>query len=180
MHLAPVAAIALLSPIPHDGVLRSMLSLVRRSPIGAAKMLAAVAEARLARCASAPAGMHSATSNSDGVARMASRLRSESLLAMAQAIWQPRPQAGVPVPLHFFGATGDKIIPADEVRRAARFYGAPVTIYEGMSHAFQVERDWSLIADDIVRWLTEENVIGIRHQGKTNRKTRSSTSSKAR
>ena len=103
---------------------------------------------------------------------MAARLRSESLLALTQAVWQRSPTAEAPVPLHFFGATGDYIIPADEVRRAAKFYGAPVKIYQGMSHAFQVERDWSLIAGDILSWLADKNPIGADIRGKQRVRTR--------
>jgi pimeloyl-ACP methyl ester carboxylesterase len=159
MHLVPVSAVALLSPVPPDGVLRSMVSMTLRSPISAVKMLAVIAEARFALIASAPFGMHSDTSDPEGVTWIAGRLRSESLLALTQAIWQRLPHAPAPVPLHFFGATGDHIIPAEEVRRAADLYGAPVTIYEGMSHAFQVERDWAQIAGDILRWLSEEGLV---------------------
>lgn len=171
MHLAPVAAVALLSPVPPDGVLRSMLSLARRSPMGAAKMIAAITDARLTRIASAPAGIYSSTSDPDGAIRMTAQLRSESLLALTQALWQPMPKVKAPAPLHFFGATGDHIIPADEVRRAARFYDAPVTIYEGMSHAFQVERDWQQIAGDILNWLTEEKLAGVHAKRKSRPKS---------
>ena len=147
-----------LSPVPPDGVLRSMISMALRSPISAAKMIAAIADARLARIASAPEGMHSDTSSPDGVAWMAGQLRSESLLALTQALWQPMPSAAAPAPLHFYGATGDYIIPPEEVCRAAELYSAPVTIYEGMSHAFQVERDWARIASDILSWLSMEGL----------------------
>jgi pimeloyl-ACP methyl ester carboxylesterase len=153
MHSVPIWAIALLSPVPPDGLLRSMASLAQRSPISFVKMAAIVAEARLSKVGSAPVGMFSSTSDADGGIQMANRLHSESMLALTQALWQPLPKATAPVPLHFFGATGDHIIPAHEVRRAAAFYKAPVTIYEGMSHALQVERDWPMIANDILRWV---------------------------
>jgi pimeloyl-ACP methyl ester carboxylesterase len=159
MHLVPVSAVALLSPVPPDGILRSMISMTLRSPISAAKMLAVITDARFASIASAPEGMHSDTSDPDGVPWMAGRLRSESLLALTQAIWQRLPRAAAPVPLHFFGATGDHIIPPEEVRRAADLYSAPVTIYDGMSHAFQVERDWAQIASDILNWLSGEGLV---------------------
>ncbi len=159
MQLVPVSAVALLSPVPPDGVLRSLVSMTLRSPISAAKMLAVITDARFARIASAPEGMHSDTSKPDGVTWMAGRLRSESVLALTQAIWQRVPYAAAPVPLHFFGATGDHIIPPEEVRRAADLYGAPVTIYDGMSHAFQVERDWAQIASDILNWLFGEGLV---------------------
>ena len=76
MHLVPVSAVALLSPVPPDGVLRSMVAMTLRSPISAAKMLAAITDARVARILSAPEGMHSDTSDPDGVAWMARQLRS--------------------------------------------------------------------------------------------------------
>ena len=170
MHLTPVAAVALLSPVPPDGVLRSVISLAQRSPMSAAKMLAAITDARLSRFASAPLGIHSVTSDPQGVVQMANRIRSESLLALTQALFQPVAKGKSPVPLHFYGATGDYIIPPEEVRRAAKLYDAPVTIYPGMSHAFQVERDWPVIAGDIFDWLVRiELISGQTRSGKQNR-----------
>lgn len=153
MYLAPVSAVALLSPVPPDGVLRSMISLTRRSPLSAVKMIAAIADARVTRFAPAPLGMFSKTSDPEGMAEMTANLRSESILTLTQALRQRLPEQKAPAPIHFWGATGDLIIPAAEVERAAKFYDAPVTIYEGMSHAFQVERDWQRIASDIFTWL---------------------------
>ncbi len=161
MYVVPVSAVALLSPVPPDGLWRSMISLMRRSPMSTAKMLAAITDARLTRAGSAPMGMFSDTSNPEKMAEMTAQLRSESLLALAQSLRQPLPSEKAPVPIHFFGATGDLIIPANEVARAARFYDAPVTIYEGMSHAFQVENEWKKIADDILGWLKKEHLAGV-------------------
>lgn len=160
MYLAPVSAVALLSPIPPDGILRSMLALTRRSPLSTVKMLVAIADARVTRLAAAPSGMFSETSDPKGIVEMTAELRSESLLAITQSLRQPLPDKKAPAPIHFWGATGDFIIPAKEVERAARFYDAPVTIYEGMSHAFQVEKDWRRIASDIFAWLEKQNLTG--------------------
>lgn len=153
MYDAQVSAVALLSPVPPDGLLRSMVSLTRRSPLSALKMIAAIADARVTRHAAAPSGMFSETSDPEGMAEMTANLRSESMLALTQALYQRLPGQKAQVPIHFWGATGDFIIPAAEVQRAAKLYDAPVTIYEGMSHAFQVERDWQQIASDIFTWL---------------------------
>lgn len=159
MERVPVSAIALLSPVPPDGIWRSLVSLSLRSPISAAKLAAVITDARVAKTAEAPTGMFSQTSLPDKVTTMTNNLRSESLLALTQALRQSMPNTKASVPLHFFGATGDYIIPAHEVRRAAQMYDAPVTIYEGMSHAFQVERDWSIIAQDILEWLKKARII---------------------
>jgi pimeloyl-ACP methyl ester carboxylesterase len=150
----PIAAAALLSPIPPDGVLRSMVALGRRSPVSLLKMLMVATDARITRYGTPPLGVYSETCDPALAAATTQKLRGESLLALAQTLVRRRGGSAPPnTPLHFFGAEGDYIIPAAEVRRSARLFNAPVTIYPGMSHSFQVERDWAVMAGDIRDWL---------------------------
>jgi pimeloyl-ACP methyl ester carboxylesterase len=149
----PVAATALLSPVPPDGVLRSMTMLGRRSPIGAIKMLMLAIDGRVNKYASAPIGIYSDTSDPASVAVFSKKLRGESLLALSQAIVRRHDPSQVRIPLHFYGAKGDYIIPASEVERVAKMHKAPFTIYPGMSHTFQQEREWRAVAKDIEKWL---------------------------
>lgn len=149
----PIAAAALLSPVPPDGVLRSMIMLGRRSPVGALKMLALAIDGRVNRYASAPVGIYSDTSDPAAVALFSNQLRGESLLALSQAIFRKHDPSDIRAPLHFFGAEGDYIIPATEVKRVADLHQAPCKIYPGMSHTLQQEREWRLIAVDIQQWL---------------------------
>lgn len=149
----PVAALALLSPIPPDGLLRSALALARQSPVSVAKLMALAVDARVARYGAPPIGIYSSTCDPVLADAITGQLRGESFRVLAQVLKPRRTPAPPSAPLHFFGAEGDHIIPAAEVRRAAQTYGAPVTIYPGMSHTFQAEADWATVAGDIVRWL---------------------------
>lgn len=149
----PVKALALLSPIPADGMWRSLLALGALSPLSLAKFLAVTVDGRVAQLAASPLGIYSKACDPALTQRITARLRGESLPMLASTLWRkppPKPSA----PLHFFGAEGDYIIPPREVRRIAKLYDAPVTIYPGMSHVFQAEPDWQVMAQDIADWLS--------------------------
>lgn len=51
------------------------------------------------------------------------------------------------------GAEGDRIIPASEVRRSAALINARFKSYKGMSHTFQAEREWPVVANDLLRFF---------------------------
>lgn len=153
MQHTPLAAVALLSPVPPDGLLRSAASLVRRSPVSLAKLLAVAIDARVTRYGTPPVGIYSDSCEPQVADAITRQLRGESLLALGQALWRRTSATASAVPLHFWGAEGDYIIPASEVRRTAQRYGAPVTIYPGMSHTFQAETEWQRVAGDIEHWL---------------------------
>jgi len=149
----PLAAAALLSPVPSDGVWRSLVSLGRRSPLSLAKLLSVAVDARVTNYGTPPVGIYSDSCDPALAEAITRRLRGESLRALGEALWRRDDTVLLATPLHFFGAEGDYIIPAREVRRMAARYAAPVTIYPGMSHTFQAERDWQRVAGDVLRWL---------------------------
>ena len=153
MQRTPLTAVALLSPVPPDGLLRSAATLLRRSPISLAKLLAVAVDARVTRFGSPPLGIYSASCDPQMAEAVTRQLRGESLLALGQALFHRQQMTPTKVPLHFFGAEGDYVIPSSEVRRTALRYGAPVTIYDGMSRTFQAEAEWHRVAGDILRWL---------------------------
>ena len=169
----PPAALGLLSPIPLHGVAGSVLALAKKSPTSVLKMGVVALEPRLARLVEAPLGIYS--SRISKAARMAVtlRLQAESPLALGQSLF-PRVthQQPPPCPLMFWGAEGDHIVPASEVRRAARDMRAEVRIFPGMSHNMQCEPDWRDVADDILTWIGSLS-LGKRERS---RKTRSSQS----
>lgn len=150
----PLAALGLLSPIPLDGAASSVWALAKQSPTSILKLGAVTLEPRLSRLGEAPLGIYS--SRVSGAARIAvtRRLQAESPLALAQSLF-PRAirQGPPPCPLHFWGAEGDHVIPANEVRRAARAMRAGARIFAGMSHTLQCEPGWKAVADDILAWI---------------------------
>lgn len=55
--------------------------------------------------------------------------------------------------LKIIGATHDLIIPASMVEMTARSYGVDAMLYPGMGHGLMLERDWTIVAQDIIDWL---------------------------
>lgn len=145
-------AALLLSPIPPDGALRSLVSLGLRSPSSVAKLLSVTVEPRATALGSPPVGIYSDAADpavADGITR---RLQAESLRALGEALVTRNIDVGrIDTPIFLYGAEGDHIIPADEVRRTSALLDAPVRIYPRMSHTFQAEPDWHRVADDMLR-----------------------------
>lgn len=151
----PLAGVALLSPIPSDGAWRSLLHLARRSPVSLAKLAAVMVDARVTRYGTPPVGIYSDRCDPALAESITRQLRAESLRTLGETLWRPRRALPTHTPLHFFGAEGDHIIPAREMRRMAAVHRAPVTIYPGMSHTFQAEPDWQRVADDVLAWFRQ-------------------------
>lgn len=150
----PVSAMALLSPIPIDGVARSALSLARKSPLSVLKMAALTFEPRITRFGEAPLGIYSDDVPEETRTAVTARLQAESPLVLMQSVFQPcKGLKPPPCPVQFWGAQGDHIIPASEVQRAAAALGTQARIFPGMSHVFQCEPNWKEVADDVLAWV---------------------------
>jgi pimeloyl-ACP methyl ester carboxylesterase len=150
----PIHALALLSPIPADGVARSVLSLAKKSPISVLKLASVTIRPQFARSGQPPIGIYSEHVPEPQRQAVTRRLQAEAPLVLLQSIApRLRRPAKLPCPVHFWGAEGDHIIPAREVQRAAKLIGAESTIFPGMSHTFQVEPNWKALADDVLAWL---------------------------
>lgn len=149
-----LAALSLLSPIPLHGVGGSVLALAKRSPTSILKLGAVALEPRLSRLGEAPLGIYSPQVSKDARIAVTRRLQAESPLVLGQCLFPSATHRdSPPCPLHFWGAEGDHIIPAGEVRRAARDMRAGCRIFGGMSHTMQCEPDWEDVADDILAWI---------------------------
>ncbi|MDX1670231.1 MAG: alpha/beta hydrolase [Limnobacter sp.] len=147
-------ALCLLSPIPDDGAARSVWKLFKKSPASAFKLAAVAFEPRFTRLANAPVGIYSSKVNATTQAQVTGRLQAESVRVLMESLkTRPRPLGQHDVPVHYWGAEGDHIIPASEVERVARMNKAPFKIMAGMSHTFQAEPNWDELAADIVNWL---------------------------
>lgn len=150
----PVHALALLSPIPADGVARSVLSLAKKSPVSVLKLASVTVTPQFARSGQPPIGIYSRSVPEHQRQSVTRRLQAEAPLALLQSIApQLRRPTKLPCPVHFWGAEGDHIIPAQEVQRAAKLMGVESTIFPGMCHTFQVELNWKMLADDVLAWL---------------------------
>lgn len=55
--------------------------------------------------------------------------------------------------LLIIGAEQDMIIPPSLVQMTARSYGNEASLYAGMGHGLMLERDWQVVAQDILDWL---------------------------
>jgi pimeloyl-ACP methyl ester carboxylesterase len=55
--------------------------------------------------------------------------------------------------LWVIGAERDTIIPVSLVEMTARSYGVTATTYPGMGHGLMLERDWQIVAQDLVDWM---------------------------
>lgn len=169
----PLAALGLLSPIPLHGVADSVLALAKKSPISVLKLGAVALEPRLSRLVEAPLGIYSSRISKEARMAVTSRLQAESPLALGQSLFPGAiDSAPPPCPIKFWGAEGDHIIPANEVRRAAREMRAEARIFAGMSHNMQCEPDWKDVADDILKWI-DKVALGNRHQSRKIRAPRS-------
>jgi len=176
----PLAALGLLSPIPLHGVADSALGLAKKSPMSVLKLGAVTLEPRLARLVDAPLGIYSSRIGKEARMAVTRRLQAESPLALGQSLF-PRVIKKEPpnCPLKYWGAEGDHIIPATEVRRAARDMRAESQIFPGMSHNMQCEPDWRDVADDILTWIGSL-ALGERHQSRKTRSPRSGQPAKGR
>ncbi len=168
----PLAALGLLSPIPLHGVAGSVLALAKQSPTSVLKLGALALEPRISRLGEAPLGIYSSRVSKEARIAVTRRLQAESPLVLGQSLF-PRTthQGPPPCPLKFWGAEGDHIIPASEVRRAARDMRAEAKIFPGMSHIMQSEPDWRDVADDILAWIGRL-ALGKRHRSLKRRSPR--------
>lgn len=146
----------LLSPVPPDGVVRSMVGLAVRSPVSVAKLLSAAIDRRVTALGAPPVGIYSDSADPVLADEITGQLQAESLRALGGVLRPRRLELSrIDTPIHCFGADGDYIIPSREVRRVAEILGAAVTIFPGMSHTFQAEREWRRVADAMLRWIDE-------------------------
>jgi pimeloyl-ACP methyl ester carboxylesterase len=151
-----VTALALLSPVPIDGLARSVLSLARKSPVSVLKLASLAFEPRVSRLAAAPMGIYSAAVPEKARSAFTGRLQAESPVVLVQSLLHRPDTEGAPsCPIHFWGAEGDHIVPAREVERSARAMHAAFRIFPGMSHTFQAEPNWRELANDVLSWVNE-------------------------
>lgn len=68
--------------------------------------------------------------------------------------WLPlAPLPWVAPPTFVLGGMEDQLIPADEVRRTALYYGCDTSIVPQVAHAFMLEERWEAAAVELKNWL---------------------------
>ncbi len=145
---------ALLAPAPLKSMNRTLLGYLRKHPVSAFKLMGLTLEPRVRYLGEAPAGIYSDTCCPELKNVTTRQLGAESPRTLLQLLSDFDVEAEqIGTPMHFFAATGDHLIPAHTTEDLAAFFDAPVTVYEGMSHSFQAERDWPRVAQDIQRWF---------------------------
>lgn len=156
----------LLSPVPASGMLKSILQLGLKSPVSVLKFASVLVDARVAKYAEAPLGVYSETCDIKQRKTVTHQLKGEALLVALRLLSPPKlnKQKLNTNKILFIGATGDHIIPATEVSKSANDLEADLLVYEGMSHTFQIEKDWPKIAEDIFLWIKEHKKVKERQE----------------
>ncbi|MEE6260553.1 alpha/beta hydrolase [Plantactinospora sonchi] len=83
--------------------------------------------------------------------------------ASSRAQWQllahpePEPPVGAP-PILVLGSPDDRVVPAGELTRTARRYGAAPLLFPGMGHDLMLDARWREPIDAILDWLDKDLV----------------------
>ncbi|MAI32927.1 MAG: hypothetical protein CMM07_14805 [Rhodopirellula sp.] len=111
--------------------------------------------ARVTRYGTPPLGVYSPSCEPERAKAITAQLKPEALPVILKLLAPPklavdRLDANR---ILMVGAEGDRIIPASEVRRSAALINARFKSYKGMSHTFQAEREWPVVANDLLRFF---------------------------
>jgi pimeloyl-ACP methyl ester carboxylesterase len=149
-------AMALLAPVPPQGLALSGWSLAARDP----SLFGALAAVQLGGNGS-PAlprlrdWLLSSSVTEKDAARYLRRMQRESQRALMDLAWPQHvwiaPSIGVPVLV--IGARDDAFFPIAMVEESARFHGVAPIIVDDMAHVMMLEPEWRTAADRIAEWL---------------------------
>ena len=86
-------------------------------------------------------------------------IQTESFRMALEAAFLKLPRPGkVKTPLLVLGAENDRVFTVSEHRKTARAYKTQAILYPGMAHDMMLERDWKVVADQILSWLDSRNL----------------------
>ena len=158
-HDAPAAV--LLSSPPPAGLLRTALRIARRRPLVFAKvnltlsLLPVIANPRLAREA-----FFSADVPDEELRSYWQRMQDESYRAFLDMVVLDRPKpAKVKTPMLVLGAARDNMLEPGEIEATARAYHTQAVLIPDVAHNSMLEARWQTVADRILLWLKERNII---------------------
>ena len=63
------------------------------------------------------------------------------------------PRSGVP-PMLVLGAAEDQLVPSSQAYATGAYYGVKAEVFDHMGHCLMLERDWEIVAQRILRWLS--------------------------
>ena len=157
---ARAVALALLAPVPLQGLLGSSLMLALNDPeifneinklqIGAALPVATELLARAIFSPQLPA---------PEVRRHLRRMRAESQRALIDLSWpQQFSIERATVPVRVFGAQLDRLFPPQTIGDTARWHGGTAEIISGLAHAMMLDANRERAAARLAAWLDEAPV----------------------
>jgi non-heme chloroperoxidase len=151
---APVPAMALLAPVPPQGLFVSQLKLAFQNPTLFAEMNTLLSQGR-ASAAAMQKALFSGPVDSAKLAEWFRRTQPES----QRAIWDMTLFA-LPwlwrlnrTPLLWLAAENDLLVPIDQMRIGAAMLGSSIEVIPGLGHAMMLEADWTTVADRVIEWL---------------------------
>ena len=149
-------ALALLAPVPPQGLLPVMALLAWRHPRVFAELMALAHTGRISRDGLQLALFANGV-ESERMERYHRLVQRESLRAVWDAAIFDLPNAASVrrVPMLVLGAASDRMIAPELVALCARTLGAPCEIVAGMGHAMMLDRGWEGVADRLARFLLE-------------------------
>ena len=151
----------LLAPVPTAGVLATTLRMALRHPIAFVKvnltlsLFPLVATPRLAREA-----FFSEDLDDKQMLSYAKRLQDESYLGFLDMLVfnLPKPEK-VKTPMLVLGAAQDTIFYPDEIEKTAQAYHTNAEIIDDMAHDMMLEPHWQIVAERIIAWLGERELM---------------------
>jgi pimeloyl-ACP methyl ester carboxylesterase len=153
---APVPGMALLAPVPPQGLFASQLKLVFENPTLFAELNTLLAHGR-----ASPEAMHRALFSgpveAEKLAVWFRRMQSESQRAMWDMTlfalpWLWRLNRA---PLLWLAAENDALVPIEQMRIGAGMLGSQVEVIPALGHALMLDTGWRTVADRVIEWLRE-------------------------
>ena len=160
---APAPALALLAPVPPQGLFASQLKLVFENPT-----LFAELNTLFARGRASPAAMQKALFSNPVDAEKLGQWFRRTQPESQRAIWDMTLFA-LPwlwrlnrAPLLWLAAENDALVPVEQMRIGAGMIGAQVEVVRGLGHAMMLEAGWETVADRVIQWL---RALGAAREG---------------
>ena len=143
----PAYAGVLVAPVPAHPAAGSLLSIARRHPGDAARIIAGRSLPLRPEYLFNQLDMREAQ-------QLADRCGPESPLAQYQLLLHrpPAPPRGDP-PVLVLATPDDALVPIANVRRTAKRYDATVVTFPGMGHDLMLDREWRAPLDAMTGWL---------------------------
>ncbi len=139
----------LVAPVPARPALGSLLSIARRHPADAARMMVG---------GSLPLRREYLFNQLDAAEaqRLADRCGPESPLAQFQLLLhRPAAQPRGDAPVLVLGTPDDALVPLADVRRTAGHYEAELRTFAGMGHDLMLDADWRAPLTTMLTWLED-------------------------